>query len=432
MHISIITIGSRGDVQPYIALGIGLHKAGHQVQIVADDFYKDSIIKRDLSFAPIFTNPKKFFDEDIFKVGKNIFRFSKCIREQYKIIGHRHFNEVLNALDDVDLILFSPLASAAFHIAELKKILCVGAYLQPVTPTKEFSPTFFHELPSWTPLRKIINRLLFRLNNKIYFYLIKDVINKCREEILELPPLPWRVYSNADLSDMPILYGFSNHVIQRPDDWKENIHVTGYWFLESKSDWVPPEDLVKFINAGNPPVYFGFGSMIDKEISTVTNIIVESIKRTNQRGILSSGWSELSKLKLPPNLFLVNDVPHDWLFPKMAAVVHHGGAGTTAAGFKAGVPAIVIPFSFDQPFWGNKVFKLGVGPKPIPRERLTVNKLADAINSVLSSARYKTNAKELGKKIRSEDGISNAVKIIENIIISESCNKKALVNTSNI
>jgi sterol 3beta-glucosyltransferase len=416
MYISIITIGSRGDVQPYIALGSGLQKAGHRVQLVADELYKESIEERNLSFAPIYTNPKKFFDEDIFKTGKNIFRFSKQIRRQYKIIGHRHFREVLDALVNVDVILFSPLASAAFHIAELKKIPCIGAYLQPVTPTKEFGPTFLPELPLLIPFRNLINWQLFRLNNKIYFYLIKDVVNECRKEVLKIAPLPWKVYSNADLSGMPILYGFSNNIIPRPMDWKENIHITGYWFLENKRSWQPPQDLVQFIESGTPPIYFGFGSMIDKEISTVVNIITAVLKRTNQRGIISSGWNESYNFEVSSDVFMVNDVPHEWLFPKMAAVVHHGGAGTTAAGLKAGVPSIVVPFSFDQPFWGNRVFKLGAGPKPIPRKRLTVDNLAKAINLVIKSKRYSMTARRIGEKIQAEDGVCNAVKIIESIV----------------
>ena len=415
MNISIITVGSRGDVQPYIALGVGLQKAGHQVQIVADELYKETILGRGLYFAPIYTNPKKFFDEDISKIGKNIFQLSKCIREQYKIIGLRHFKEVLDALDIVDLILFSPLASAAFHIAELKKIPCIGSYLQPVTPTKDFAPTFVRELPSWFPFKRSVNRLLFRINNKIYFYLVKDVINKCRKEILNLEPLPWKVYSNADLSDMPIVYGFSKYVIPRPNDWKSNVNVTGYWFLENNINWKPPQNLLEFIESGPPPIYFGFGSMIDKEILRVTNIIAEALEKTGQRGIISCGWNEPGELELPSNIYLVEDIPHEWLFPKMAAVVHHGGAGTTAAGLKAGVPAIVIPFSFDQPFWGNIVFKLGVGPKPIPKKKLTVKKLVKAINSVLDLSYYKDNASVLSKEIISEDGVSNAVKIIENL-----------------
>lgn len=415
MYVSIITIGSRGDVQPYIALGAGLQKAGHQVQIVADELYKDSIKEKELSFGPISTNPKRFFEEDIFKSGKNIFQFSKYIKEQYKKIGRRHFEEVLEALDNVDVILFSPLASAAFHIAELKKIPCIGAYLQPVTPTKEFGPMFIPELSSWIPFRGFINRWSFRLNNKIYFYLIKDVMNECRREILKLEPLPWKVYSNADLSDMPILYGYSEHIIPRPVDWKENVYVTGYWFLQNKSTWSPTEDLIKFIDGGSTPIYFGFGSMIDNEITTVMNIIEEALKKTRQRGIISCGWNKLEGVELPQNIFLVEDVPHDWLFPKMAAVVHHGGAGTTAAGFRAGVPTIVIPFSFDQPFWGSKVFKLNVGPKPIPRKKLTVDKLVNAINLVLNSTKYKENAIKLSEKIRSEDGVDKAVNIIESI-----------------
>ena len=215
---------------------------------------------------------------------------------------------------------------------------------------------------------------------------------------------------------MPILYGYSNHVLPKPQDWRDNHYVTGYWFLENERSWQPPQDLVQFIESSTPPIYFGFGSMIDKEIDTVIKIIVEALDKTHQRGIISGGWNELSELKLPSSIFLVNDIPHEWLFPQMVAVVHHGGAGTTAAGFKAGVPSIVVPFAFDQPFWGNIVYKLGVGPKPIPRKKLTVKKLANAINSVLDSTKYKENASILSNKINIENGVLRAVKVIENII----------------
>ena len=416
MNISIIAIGSRGDVQPYIALGIGLQKAGHLVQIVADELFKESVLERNLSFAPTFINPKKFFDVDIYKTGKNIFQLSKEIRKQFKIVGRRHFKEVLDALTNVDVVIFSPLASAAFHVAELKRVPCIGAYLQPLTPTKQFGPTYFPELPTWIPFRGLLNWTMFRLNNKIYFYLVKDVLNECRKEILNLPPLPWKIYSNVDRADLPILYGYSKYILPKPLDWKDNLHVTGYWFLKNENNWQPPADLVKFIEGGKPPIYFGFGSMIDKEIVTVTNIIKEALNKTGQRGIIASGWNELSELKLPSNIFLVNDIPHEWLFPKMAAVVHHGGAGTTAAGLKAGVPAIVIPFSFDQPFWAAKVYKLKVGPKPLPRKTITVDKLANAINLTLNSKEYSVNVKDLCKKIQAEDGVNNAVAIIEKLV----------------
>ena len=417
MHISIITIGSRGDVQPYIALSIGLQKAGHQVQIIADVLFKDLILEKNLRFTPIYTNPKKVFDEDISKIGKNFLQFSKFLRDNYKKSGRKFFKEILDAVDsNTDVIVFSGLAATAFHIAEFKKIPCIGTYLQPYTPTREFGPVISRQLPSWFPFKSYINWSMSRFNSKMYFYLTKDILNEWRVDILNLPALPWQIYSNVDISDFPILYGYSKHVIPKPSDWKDNLYVTGYWYLENESNWQPPKNLLDFIKNGTRPIYFGFGSMIDKEIITVTNIIIEALKKTDQRGIISSGWNELNKLELPSNVLLVKDIPHEWLFPRMAAVVHHGGAGTTAAGLKAGVPAIVVPFSFDQPFWGRKVFELGVGPKPIPRKKLSVDKLAKAIEQVINTKEFPTTAKILSEKIQAEDGISNAVSIIEKLI----------------
>jgi sterol 3beta-glucosyltransferase len=416
MYITIITVGSRGDVQPYIALGKGLLRAGHYVQIIADTIFKEFVSKSGLSFSPISTNLRKILEEDISKFGHNPIRFIKYLKAQYKTFARQYFIDVVSAIINVDVIIFSPLASNAYHIAEYKNVPCIGAYLQPASPTKAFGPTNIPKLPAWLPFKGHINWHSFRINNKIFLYSVKDIINKYRKDILNLPSLSWRVYSNIDFSDLPILYGFSSQVVAKPPDWKDNLCITGYWFLEEEKNWQPPEDLIKYIEAGAPPIYVGFGSMMDKENKNVIDIVIEALAKLGQRGIISTGWNEVSDLEVPSNILFVDDVPHEWLFPKMAAVVHHGGAGTTAAGFKAGIPTIVVPFAFDQPFWGRKVFELGVGPKPIPRKKLTVDRLVNDIRSTLSTHEYYENAKRLAHKIQSEEGVSNAVQIIENIM----------------
>ncbi len=244
------------------------------------------------------------------------------------------------------------------------------------------------------------------------------VINTWRKEVLNLPTrsilASEMVRSNGEL--VPVLYYYSPHVIPQPNDWPKNAIATGYWFLNSMNNWQPPADLVKFIAAGKPPVYIGFGSMTGQHPEQIAQIVIAALKKSKQRGIIATGWGGLAASDLPENIFKIESVPHDWLFPQMAAVVHHGGAGTTAAGLRAGKTTVICPFFGDQPFWGNRIAELGVGTKPIPIKQLTVDKLVDAINTAVSNENMRQRAANLGEKIRSEDGVARAVEIINNYL----------------
>ncbi len=204
-------------------------------------------------------------------------------------------------------------------------------------------------------------------------------------------------------------------MIPRPADWPDSLHVTGYWFLDPPAGWEPPRDLLDFLDSGLRPVYVGFGSMLSKKPEETADVVLKALERSGQRGVLSSGWGGLRKNNLPPSVYMVGSIPHGWLFPRMAAVVHHGGAGTTGAGLSAGVSSILTPFFGDQPFWGRKVHELGVGPRPIPRRKLTAEGLAQAIRTAVSDPTILKNAADLGERIRAEDGIARAVAVIEQI-----------------
>jgi sterol 3beta-glucosyltransferase len=169
------------------------------------------------------------------------------------------------------------------------------------------------------------------------------------------------------------------------------------------------------LEEGEAPIYFGFGSMAGRNPERLTRIVIEALKYTNMRGIIASGWGGLKPDDLPKTIFTIEKAPHDWLFPRMAAVVHHGGAGTTAAGLRAGCPTIICPFFGDQPFWGQRVHALGVGSQPIPQKKLTVEKLSITIREVMTNPGIRQNAKELCEKIRKEDGIANTISIIERL-----------------
>ena len=200
-------------------------------------------------------------------------------------------------------------------------------------------------------------------------------------------------------------------MLPKPADWGENLHITGYWFLQ-ESEYQPSVELSRFLEAGPQPVFIGFGSMLDKEAAQTTQIVLESLSITGMRAVLQGGWSEIGAQQLPDNIFRVSEVPHSWLFPRMAAVVHHGGAGTTAAGLRAGVPSVIVPYFADQPFWAQQVHRIGAGPAPVPRLKLDAEKLAAAVQQATQDERINEKARELGDRINQENGVSQAVELI--------------------
>jgi sterol 3beta-glucosyltransferase len=244
------------------------------------------------------------------------------------------------------------------------------------------------------------------------------MINDFRVNTLGLPRLGRfpNLLVRSDGSPVPILYPYSPSLLPVPNDFPLHVHVTGYWFLDRSPVWQAEPDLLRFLEAGPAPVYIGFGSMGARGAQKRGEIALEALELSGQRGLLARGWGGLEASDLPRNVFMLDNAPHDWLFPQVAAVVHHGGAGTTAAGLRAGRPAVVCPFMADQPFWGELVYRQGVGPKPVPQLRLTADRLAEAIITAVSDESMISNARELGEKIRVEDGVARAVEIIDKIL----------------
>jgi sterol 3beta-glucosyltransferase len=235
-----------------------------------------------------------------------------------------------------------------------------------------------------------------------------------RAEVLRLPPASfWGPFSSLRQQKQPVPYGYSSHVLPRPSDWDTPQHVTGYWFLEPQEGWEPPTDLLHFLQSGSPPVYIGFGSMTSSKPEETADMVLQALVLTGQRGVLYAGWGGLKKEQLPENVYMTGSLPHTWLFPRMGAVVHHGGVGTTAAGLAAGGPSIILPFFGDQPFWGRRVYESGVGLKPVSRRKLTVDNLTEVIGRAVSDETMRKRAASLGERIRAENGVAQAVTIIE-------------------
>ena len=387
------------------------------MQIATDPSFGEFVTTARLDFGPVAADPRQALQEDIRQLTNPI-RFNRWVKRQFAPLAHSYTAELLAVARGSDALLANPLAFAAFHVAERLGIPCVPAYLQPVTPTRAFTASTSSEPPAWLPGRGRLNYISAHLSNQLFFRLLLPTINACRRDVLALPPLPWRLYATLDIVAEPILYGYSKHVVPIPPDWGPWLHVTGYWFEKNNPAYQSPADLAAFLDAGPPPVYVGFGSATDREAAALTRLVIDALAAVGQRGILLGGWANLGGENLPPSILRIADAPHDWLFPRMAAVVHHGGAGTTAAGLASGVPSIVVPFFADQPFWGRRVAALGAGPAPIPRKQLTAKRLAAAIRQAVGDAEMQRRAANLGALIRSEDGVAAAVSVVEKLVAS--------------
>ncbi len=412
MKIAIVAMGSRGDVQPYVALGKALKAAGHEVRLVTHENFETLVTSHELTFCAMPGNVQDVVESpemrallekgDFLAINAHVSKLMKAVSIEWAKAG-------LTACQGMDLLI-GGVGGLTRALAESLRIPMLEAYVFPYAPTTAFPAVLF---PQWiSRLGGVVNWLSHHLARQIMWQSFRKNDRRMRSQVLGLPAAPFfGPKPDPKLTPFPTLYGFSPSVLPKPADW-ENTVVTGAWFLEAESDWTPPEALVNFLAQGAAPVYIGFGSMGSRNPVETADLVLKAIDKTGQRAILQSGWGGLAMENLPETVLIVDSVPHSWLFPQMAAVVHHGGAGTTAAGLRAGVPNIVIPFFGDQPFWGQRVTDLGVGPAPIPRKQLTALRLAQAIQTGVSDPVMRRRSAELGAKIQAEDGLARVVETI--------------------
>lgn len=419
MDISIISAGSRGDVQPYVALAVGLQNAGHKVRFLAPSDYKDLANNHQLAFEDLGGNMQSVAQglEGQLEQGNMLKIMFEMRGAATQLIGEATKRSI-DASAGADLILGGLGAlSIAITTAESLNVPYIPAFLYPFTPTSEFasvlSPVHSKRMPGW------LNKSTFLLAQQAMWQALRSADNQARKELLIGKRTPFRgPFAQFQNGNWPVLYGYSKHVIPFPSDWPKSNRVTGFWFLEPSGEWQPSVELLNFLEAGSPPVYIGFGSMVNQDPGETARMVISALERSDQRGIIGSGWGGIKEDDHPDSVHVVGSVPHTWLFPKMAAVVHHGGVGTTAAGLRAGVPSIITPFFGDQPYWGQRIFELGVGPKPIPKKQLDSEKLSNAISIAVRDIEIRERAAELGSKIRQEDGVTEAVQVLEQTFIS--------------
>ena len=416
MKITICTFGSRGDTQPYVALALGLQQAGHHVTLVASRDFAEWIRSYGVNVHPIRSSMQEFVRKPEYRdalKSRSVVRTLRDFRSGFEIYLAGVMDDCWQAAQEAEFLVLSSIASFGVDIARQRDIPMASVSLQPLFPPTRAFPIFM--LPFRFSLGGGYNYLTHSLYMQAGWLFVGGLFNHWRTTRLGVPP--WRSMRDmiTTLGDngTPWLYAYSPLVLPKPPDWEDNHHVTGYWFLDARPDWQPSAELLRFLESGPPPVYVGSGSMSDQDPEPLTRLVLRALELSGQRGVLLTGWGAVARLPTSASVFYADHVPHSWLFPRMAAVVHHGGAGTTAAGLRAGVPSLITPFLLDQYAWADRVLKSGVGIRLAGGKRLTSEKLAQAIHTAVTDPALRARAAAFGESIRAENGLAHAVEVIE-------------------
>ena len=413
----ICTYGSHGDVEPFVALAKGLQASGVEVLLATSERFADWVGLYGVPFFPMSDKSLATIDSEDGKTmleGSSgwLKRVAAGIRlaKESGPINKELMAQTWEAANGFrsDVIIFHVKLFAAPHVAEKLGVPAILGTLQPmIVPTAAFPILGLPQLPL-----PGYNRLTYALVRS-GMAMFRKAINRFRKDALGLPPVGRgnHVLFPPGVGTIPVLHAVSPHVLPRPTDWPDSAHVTGYWRLDRAKDYTPPPELAAFLESGPPPVFVGFGSMTSADPKMLGRLVTGALRKAGQRGVVAKGWVEL-EVEGSGDIIAIDPVPFDWLFPRMAAVVHHGGAGTTAEGFHAGVPCVICPFFGDQPGWARLSVALGVGATPVTRKRLSEDALAASILEAVSDDRLRVNAKRLARELRDEDGVKVAVDFV--------------------
>ncbi|KAF2021850.1 glycosyltransferase family 1 protein [Aaosphaeria arxii CBS 175.79] len=417
LNIVIHVVGSRGDVQPFIALGVELQRYGHRVRLATHDVFKDFVQSSGLEFYPIGGDPAELMAYMVKNPGLipslkslqagEITKKRDMVKEMLEGCWRSCIHEDLYTRKPftADCIIANPPSFAHVHCAQALGIPVHLMFTMPWTNTSAF-PHPLANIKGQEGRENVANYISYSIVEWLTWQGLGDIINDFR---LELDLEEIETFEGSDLLRMlkvPFTYCWSPALVPKPKDWPSYIDVCGFFFREPPQ-YTPPQDLADFLSAGPPPVYIGFGSIVLDDAAAMTKTLVEAVRKVGTRAIISKGWSKLGGID-DENIFMLGDCPHEWLFQHVSAVVHHGGAGTTACGLRFGKPTTIVPFFGDQPFWGNMVAAAGAGHPPIHHKLLNVQNLAEAIQYCLSSE-AKTAALRIAEQMRTESGVAAAV-----------------------
>jgi sterol 3beta-glucosyltransferase len=411
MRVTLITVGGRGDVQPILALALGLRDAGHDVTFATNPIFEDLVRAYGITMAPVHGNPMAALQEDAgqfwLESAENPLGFVRYLFAMARPIVDGLLRDSAVACKNADAVITTPLAIAGCHAAESLGIPYASAILQPNYPTRAFASPFASTSLQLGPIYNYTTHLLVE---QLFWLSFRRPINRLRAaQGLAAAGLLWP----ARRRRAPYLCGFSRQLIPTPRDWPAWVTPGGYWFLDRPPSWEPDSELTDFLAAGPPPVCLGFGSMKGRNPELLSEMAFAALKSAGLRAVFLTGWGGLAPGAYSDDILVLRDVPHDYLYERVAAVVHHGGAGTTAAALRAGVPSIVLPFAIDQAFWGTRIAALGAGPAPLNQRDLSEAKLAALLRAATGNPTFLEASQAIGERIRAEDGVAAAVSTFE-------------------
>ncbi|MGY6651457.1 glycosyltransferase [Amycolatopsis sp. TRM77291] len=421
MRALLVTHGTRGDVQPMLALAVALVARGHEAVLAAPDSFADAAGEYDIEFAPLGEGANRLMDDPVVKeaieggyrgIRGKITALRTAQRVKPMMAEVLHHVGVAAKASHADVVVHTT-GVPAHHAAEMLGVPAVVVALQPGwIPTGEF-PCPMIPLPR---LPKILNRATY-LAVAAILRTFAGITSTWRTTELGLPRRRGShdILHDAEGRDRPVMQAFSSEVALSATDWPDSVHTTGFWYLPAASGWEPPAALQDFLDAGTAPVYIGFGSMAGRNSRRTRAVVEEAVRRTGVRAVLATGWGGIAADAGTGDLFVLDHAPHDWLFPRMSAVVHHGGGGTTGAALAAGRPQVVCPFVADQPYWANRMHAVGVAPPPIRQQQLTADRLTAALRQATGDAGLRERAERLGRENSAENGVSAAVDLLENL-----------------
>jgi sterol 3beta-glucosyltransferase len=412
-RIAIATIGTQGDVQPYLSLACALQQRGYSVILGASSDFEEFITSHGIAFHSLGGSIQAFLSQARFEsaMSQSMLINGPVLLRQGQMIVDTAARAAWEMAQGADAIIGNMNTSFIIDIAEALKIPAIMSALQPLNSTSEF-PLCMYYGPTFG---RALNRLSYThmTVQQIYYNLPR---NRLRRELMGLESRKkGGFFKNTEGAALPTLYAYSSLISPRPRDWPKGAIVTGYWDLPDRSGWRPSEAFRKFLSAGEAPVYVGFGSM-PFGAERNTQILRDAVKLWGGRAVVARGWGGLNPDDLPPEIFAIEKAPHDQLFKYVQGVVHHGGAGTTSAGLHLGKPTLVVPQAVDQPYWGRRIFELGCGPKPVRLRRLTPEILAASLADLTTNASYRVAAEALASRLADEDGTERAIKVLERVM----------------
>jgi sterol 3beta-glucosyltransferase len=402
MKLTAVTFGTEGDTRPIAALCRALKDAGDDVTLLAPKDTLRSAEELDVPHAALTGDIRGALlgMAAIVSTKTSLNAHAQALAGIANENAAAWMREALSVTAGCDALIGAGLAAfAGISVAEKLGIPVIGAGMFPLNPSAEFPSPFLppRKTPRW------LNRFSHRLVVHMLWRAFRNATNEARATVLRLPARrkPWTSH--------PMLYGISPSLLPKPADWPSNAYMCGQW-VHPISNWVPPRSLDEFLAAGDAPIYIGFGSMVGFDRNALFDSIIAAVN--GRRALFYPGWSGTQGLQLPNNFLVIDDTPHDWLFPRTSLVIHHGGSGTTHSAARSGIPSVVLPFAGDQAFWAERLRILGVAPDCTSVRHIRATSLARAMD-VARSTQMRSRAASLGEMMRTEDGLASAVKTIE-------------------